>query len=117
MNDSEFHQLADQMMASIEEHLDNYDGDADIDCETNGGVMTLSFEDGSKIIINRQEPFHQIWLATKQGAITTIIKITTGYATVQANVLQICLHRRLLHKVVNLSHFKGSLIVVCAMMR
>ncbi|EPR3710324.1 iron donor protein CyaY [Providencia stuartii] len=67
MNDSEFHQLADQMMTSIEEHLDNYDGDADIDCETNGGVMTLSFEDGSKIIINRQEPFHQIWLATKQG--------------------------------------------------
>ncbi|EMI5490108.1 iron donor protein CyaY [Providencia stuartii] len=67
MNDSEFHQLADTMMASIEEHLDNYDGDADIDCETNGGVMTLSFEDGSKIIINRQEPFHQIWLATKQG--------------------------------------------------
>ncbi|EMH4149216.1 iron donor protein CyaY [Providencia stuartii] len=67
MNDSEFHQLADQMMASIEEHLDNYDGDADIDCETNGGVMTLGFEDGSKIIINRQEPFHQIWLATKQG--------------------------------------------------
>ncbi|ELX8381168.1 iron donor protein CyaY [Providencia vermicola] len=67
MNDSEFHQLADQMMASIEQHLDNYDGDADIDCETNGGVMTLSFEDGSKIIINRQEPFHQIWLATKHG--------------------------------------------------
>lgn len=67
MNDSEFHQLADTMMSSIEEHLDNYDGDADIDCETNGGVMTLSFEDGSKIIINRQEPFHQIWLATKQG--------------------------------------------------
>lgn len=67
MNDSEFHQLADTMMSSIEAHLDNYDGDADIDCETNGSVMTLSFEDGSKIIINRQEPFHQIWLATKQG--------------------------------------------------
>lgn len=55
------------MMAFIEEHLDSYEGDADIDCETNGGVMTLSFEDNSKIIINRQEPFHQIWLATKQG--------------------------------------------------
>lgn len=67
MNDSEFHQLADKMMSSIEEHLDNYDGDADIDCETNGSVMTFSFEDGSKIIINRQEAFHQIWLATKQG--------------------------------------------------
>ncbi|EKT61085.1 iron donor protein CyaY [Providencia burhodogranariea] len=67
MNDSEFHQIADKMMSSIEEYLDNYDGDTDIDCESNGNVMTLSFEDGSKIIINRQEPFHQIWLATKRG--------------------------------------------------
>ncbi|MDC9605470.1 iron donor protein CyaY [Xenorhabdus griffiniae] len=67
MNDSEFHQLADQLMFHIEEQLDNYDGDTDIDYETNGGVMTLSFENGSKIIINRQEPFHQIWLATKNG--------------------------------------------------
>ncbi len=67
MNDSEFHQIADDTMAAIETDLDNYDGDADIDCETNGGVMTLSFENGSKIIINRQEPFHQLWLATKEG--------------------------------------------------
>ncbi|MDR0217740.1 MAG: iron donor protein CyaY [Enterobacteriaceae bacterium] len=67
MNDSEFHQLADQLMLQLEAKLDNYEGDADIDCETNGGVMTLSFENGSKIIINRQEPFHQIWLATKGG--------------------------------------------------
>ena len=32
-----------------------------------GGVLTISFENGSKIIINRQEPLHQVWLATKQG--------------------------------------------------
>lgn len=67
MNDSEFHQLAEELLSQIEDHLDNYDGDTDIDCEINGGVMTLSFEDGSKIIINKQEAFHQIWLATKQG--------------------------------------------------
>lgn len=67
MNDSEFHQRAEQLLSTIEEHLDNYDGDADIDCELNGGVMTPSFEDGTKIIINKQEAFHQIWLATKQG--------------------------------------------------
>lgn len=67
MNDSEFHQLADQLMLNIEETLDDFDGDADIDYETNGGVMTLSFENGTKIVINRQEPLHQVWLATKQG--------------------------------------------------
>ncbi|WJV66631.1 iron donor protein CyaY [Pectobacteriaceae bacterium CE70] len=67
MNDSEFHQLADTLMRQLEETLDQFDGDADIDYETNGGVMTLSFENGSKIVINRQEPLHQIWLATKGG--------------------------------------------------
>jgi CyaY protein len=67
MNDSEFHRLADGLWRTIEEHLDDWDGDSDIDCEINGSVLTLSFENGSKIIINRQEPLHQVWLATKAG--------------------------------------------------
>lgn len=65
MNDSKFHQLADQLMLNVEQTLDNFTGDTDIDCETNGNVMTLTFENGSKIIINRQESSQQIWLATK----------------------------------------------------
>lgn len=67
MNDSEFHRLADGLWLTIEERLDAWDGDSDIDCEINGGVLTLSFENASKIIINRQEPLHQVWLATKRG--------------------------------------------------
>ncbi len=59
--------LADQLWLTIEERLDDWDGDSDIDCEINGGVLTITFENGSKIIINRQEPLHQVWLATKQG--------------------------------------------------
>lgn len=51
----------------LDERLDDWDGDSDIDCEINGGVLTITFENGSKIIINRQEPLHQVWLATKQG--------------------------------------------------
>jgi len=64
MNDTQFHQLADQLTLHIEQSIDNYDGDSDIDYEINGNVMTISFENGSKIIINRQEPLHQVWLAT-----------------------------------------------------
>lgn len=67
MNDSEFHQLADELLSEIEQTIDNYEGGADIDCEINGGVMTLTFENNSKIIINRQEAFHQVWLATRAG--------------------------------------------------
>ena len=37
MNDSEFHRLADQLWLTIEERLDDWDGDSDIDCEIKGG--------------------------------------------------------------------------------
>lgn len=65
MNDTEFHQLVDTKMQIIEEMID--DSGADIDYEVSGNVMTLEFEDRSQIIINRQEPMHEIWLASKSG--------------------------------------------------
>ncbi len=80
MNDSEFHQLADQLMLNIEETLDDFDGDADIDYETNGGVMTLSFENGTKIVINRQEPLHQCGSPPRPAATTSTTATALGYA-------------------------------------
>lgn len=65
MNDTEFHQLVDVTLQTIEEAID--DSGADIDYETTGNVMTLEFEDRSQIIINRQEPMHEVWLASKSG--------------------------------------------------
>ncbi|MGO2509261.1 iron donor protein CyaY [Vibrio hibernica] len=65
MNDTEFHQLVDIQMTAIEEAID--DSGADIDYEVSGNVMTLEFENRSQIIINRQEPMHEIWLASKSG--------------------------------------------------
>ncbi|GAK84768.1 frataxin homolog CyaY [Vibrio ponticus] len=65
MNDTEFHQHADEQMQFIEEMID--ESGADIDYETSGNVMTLEFEDRSQIIINRQEPMREIWLASRSG--------------------------------------------------
>jgi CyaY protein len=65
MNDSQYHQLADQQMRAIEHAID--ESGADIDYETQGGILTLEFENRSKIIINKQAPLHQLWLATKFG--------------------------------------------------
>ncbi|MGV3345479.1 iron donor protein CyaY [Enterobacteriaceae bacterium LUAb1] len=72
MTDSEFHQLADTMMATVEARLDrhnekNDDAIYDVDYEINGGTMNLKFENGSVIVISRQEPLHEVWLATKKG--------------------------------------------------
>jgi len=65
MNDTEFNQLADQMLNTIEEMVD--DSGADMDYETHGNVMTLEMDNRSQIIINKQEPMHEIWLASKSG--------------------------------------------------
>ena len=65
MDESEFNQTIDDLLTSIEDIID--ESGADIDFETAGGILTLSFEDGSKIIINRQTPLRQIWVATRSG--------------------------------------------------
>ena len=65
MNETEFHKLVDIQMQNIEEAID--ESEADIDYEVTGNVMTLEFENRSQIIINRQEPMREIWLASKSG--------------------------------------------------
>ena len=37
----------------------------DIDYEGVGALLTLTFKNGTKIIINKQAPLHEIWVATK----------------------------------------------------
>ena len=65
MNESEFNELADETLLSIEEAVD--DSGADIDYDNAGGILTLEFANGSQIIINRQTPLSQIWVAAKSG--------------------------------------------------
>jgi len=65
MNDSEFQQLADQLYQKIEDCIE--ESGADVDYDQNGGLLTLEFENRSKLIINRQQPLHQIWLATQEN--------------------------------------------------
>jgi len=65
MNDSEFQQLADKLYQKIEDCIEA--SGADVDYDQNGGLLTLEFENRSKLIINRQQPLHQIWLATREN--------------------------------------------------
>jgi CyaY protein len=65
MEESEFHKRVDAILAVVESAMDNTE--SDIDAELNGGILTLTFESGSKIIINRQTPNREIWVAAKSG--------------------------------------------------
>jgi len=54
-----------ETLEQLEELLDNCD--ADIDCDTVSDILTIEFEDRSKIIINYQSANGQLWLAARSG--------------------------------------------------
>lgn len=65
MNESEFNELAELTMIAIEQAIE--DCGVEIDYDTISDILTLEFEDGSKIIINKQAPASQLWVAARSG--------------------------------------------------
>lgn len=65
MNDTEYHELADNTLFEIEEMLD--ETETDIDYENSYSVLTLTFENKTQVIINKQPPTQEIWVAAKSG--------------------------------------------------
>jgi len=69
MTDLEFLDCAERLLKAIELACDqiNDGGAADIDNQRVGGMITLTFENKSQIIINLQKPLHEVWLAARSG--------------------------------------------------
>lgn len=69
MTDSEYLDRAEALLASIEASCDriNENSEADVDNQRVGGMITLTFEDRSQIIVNLQKPLHEVWLAARSG--------------------------------------------------
>jgi CyaY protein len=64
LTETEFHQRIDALMLLIEDAV--ADQADDCDAERSGGILTLSNERG-KIILSRQSPLRELWLAAKGG--------------------------------------------------
>ena len=69
MTDLEYHDRTSTVLASIEACIDAWlqDDVVDIDTQRTGGLLEMSFPNGSKIIVNTQPPLHEIWLAARSG--------------------------------------------------
>ena len=69
MTDLEDHDKASAVLARIEACVDAWlqDDVVDIDTQRTGGLLEMSFPNGSKIILNTQPPLHEIWLAARSG--------------------------------------------------
>jgi CyaY protein len=65
MNESEFNKKATDTLLRIEQGIE--ESGADIDFEAAGGILTLEFANGTKIIVNKQGAARQIWVAAKSG--------------------------------------------------
>jgi CyaY protein len=65
IDESRFNQLAEAAMNAIEEAIEA--SGADIDYDSISDILTLEFADGSRIIINKQAPARQLWVAAKSG--------------------------------------------------
>lgn len=59
--------LAEQTIEDLMARIEAVDALADVDLHLIDGVLTVGFEDGSKLILNRQEPVSQLWLASPEG--------------------------------------------------
>lgn len=56
-------------MAAVEAAVDQWlqDDVVDIDSHRTGGLLELSFPNGSKLVLNTQPPLHELWLAARSG--------------------------------------------------
>jgi len=64
MNESDFHREVDAVLARIEAGIEASDS-LDVDLES--GILTVTCADGSRMIVNRQTPNREIWVAARSG--------------------------------------------------
>lgn len=70
MSETEFLDLANSTLNSIEAALDraNDEDIVDVECTRSGNVLEIEFiANGSKIIVNSQAPLQEMWVAAKAG--------------------------------------------------
>lgn len=69
MTDPEYMDQAEALLRRVEDGCDRIsdEGDADVDSQRVGGMVTITFGNGSQIIVNLQKPLHEVWLAARAG--------------------------------------------------
>ena len=64
MTESEFHRAVEAVLARIEASVEDHDA---LDVDLEGGVLTITCPDATRVIVNRQAPNREIWVAARSG--------------------------------------------------
>ena len=65
MTETEFIELAESTLQRIQAAVEAAADEVDVDRQ--GNVLTIEFDDGFQIVINKQTPTQQLWLASLKG--------------------------------------------------
>ncbi|MGE5616031.1 MAG: iron donor protein CyaY [Bacillota bacterium] len=64
MTETEFHRAVDAVLGHVESALAAHDA---LDVDLEGGVLAITCPDDTRIIVNRQTPNREIWVAARSG--------------------------------------------------
>ena len=64
MTESEFHRAVDEVLRRVESAVEARDA---LDVDLEAGILTIGCPGGTKVIINRQTPNREIWVAARAG--------------------------------------------------
>ena len=69
LSDADYQRETRALLAAIEATTDGWlqQDLIDIDSQRTGGLLELSFPDGSKITLTTQPPLHEVWMAARGG--------------------------------------------------
>ena len=72
MQDAEFHEIVDDFVMQLEDELEEFPEDLDI--ENSAGILNIEFPNGSTVVVSRQIANHEIWVAAKSGGFHLALK-------------------------------------------
>ncbi len=64
MTESDFHRAVEQVLARIEAAVEATDT---LEADLEGGILTVTCPDGTRVIVNRQTPNREVWVAARSG--------------------------------------------------
>ena len=64
MNESDFHRAVDAVLAQVEGAVEAVDA---LEVDLEAGILTVTCPDQSRVIVNRQTPNREIWVASRSG--------------------------------------------------
>lgn len=67
MNQPSFAVQTDRVLEQLQDRLEALEALEDADIDLIDGVLTVAFDDGGQMILNRQEASRQIWLSSVLG--------------------------------------------------